>query len=381
MSSSGSDDDSNIFARHQEKMFAIEQARAQIGKLQQALQRDPDNTAIQKALDDATEMSEPVEYLCTAIGLLNDHQNATSDLERMSLEKRYFEEALHEQVPDSFHAKWQQYLGTSPPPAETSNAGIAKAKREAYNCKHCKATNSLIYDTAEGNSTCGECGHVFQDNLTSEVDDLPYNQRMERNTSLKLCPRSSKMAALSKADKTAANKYKYESRTYLAERIAQVQAKETIRISKEDMLAIQKGLVKYRIESIDDWTPLEMKNFLGKIRLSKLYKHQNYILSWLSKKPPVIIPKDVEDVLIRAFDTMAPVVTKYKGLLSDHRCTERKSRPHYGYICRQLLKLVGYEKYAYLFPQLISLEKLALYDDFWKRLCAELGWKAHLSER
>lgn len=356
-----------IFLKHQEKMHAIEHARGQIIKLQQALHREPDNDAIRQELQKVTEISEPIDYLCTGITILNEYQNASSEIEKMELEKQFYEQALKQPLPPQFFQRWQHIIGP-----ETS----------AYDCPNCKRSNSLLQNTQEGNTSCQSCGYAFQDGISSEVKHMSFQDRMDRNTSMRLCPKKSKsQSKVTAAASAAANKYKYECRSYMMERLAQVQAKETIRVSKEDMAKIDRGLIKYRHTGVEGWKPQEMKIFLNKLKLPHLYKHTNYLLCWLSKKPAPTIPKEVQKLLIEAFDQMAPYVEAHKGMLSDHRTNDRKSRPHYGYVCRQLLRLMGQDQFIELFPQLISTDKVLLYDDFWKKICEEMGWENHYSSR
>lgn len=66
-----------------------------------------------------------------------------------------------------------------------------------------------------------------------------------------------------------------------------------------------------------------------------------------------------------AFDRIEPLLNKYKKMLSDHRTPLRKSRPHYGYICRQLSRVLGQDGLVEHFPNLLSADKVLVYDVFW----------------
>ena len=391
----------SILAYHENRMNGIQSARAQIPLLESEHRKAPKNAAIKGALDEANDMTPEIDYLCTAPNILHQYMLANSDEDKMRLEQQYFKEALKCEAPSCFLAKWKRLRSKG------------KSRERGDTCPHCQAKNTLFHDHAEGQTSCQACGHAFSDGLSTELKDLGYNERRNQNTSRKLCPRKRKarsyeeeavdtsaLATTDESDETAfesstnadhvsqsksataaVNKYKYECRSYMMERLAQVQAKETIKVSHEDMRKIQQGLTKYRHAGVDGWTCQEMKSFLSKCHLSHLYKHTNYLICWLSKKPRMAIPKEVEKLLIDAFDQMAPHVEKYKSMLSDYRTPERKSKPHYGYVCRQLLTLMGQRHLIDAFPQLISTEKVRMYDDFWKKICDAMDWEFHSSPR
>lgn len=410
----------SVLDHHEAKMKGIQAARGRIPVLRAAAVKEPNNTAIQAELERLEEMSDEVEYLCTGPNILASYINAKSDEEKMHLERRYFEEALKMNVPPEFFDRWEHLLGKHTMKATSTDTKTSRNNIEAStvtstpttvdlrakrrrlsadedetsrlnnligltNCKYCGSQNSVQHDHTEGESTCQKCGRSIYDGLSTELEHLGYTERKERNTSQKLSPRKGKGkcgAASSAAVTTAAGKYKYECRSYLIERLAQVQAKETICISEADMRKINQGLIKYRHESVDGWTALEMKSFLGKCNLPHLYRHSWYLICWLSKTPSIAIPKEVEKLLIEAFDQMAVHVEAYKSLLSDYRTAERKSRPHYGYICRKLLELMGQDQSIIdAFPQLISSEKVSTYDSFWKMICSKMDWPVQLSKR
>ena len=251
-----------ILARHEAKINAIQSAREQIPMLRTALNREPNNTAIQTALDNAERMSESIDYLCSGPNIIIQYNNAKTALDRILLEKRYFEEALKEPIPQSTFQKWKAsgYLHDIFPDAQSD-------------CPFCKGHNTLIHDMKEGQYSCRQCSHVLHDGINTDLKHMGYLERKERNGSQRFAVRSvAGKEDSAQASSAAANKYKYECRTYMMERLAQVQSKETIKVSKEDMLKIQHGLIKYRFTNgVDGWTSQEMKNFLSKIRLPHLY--------------------------------------------------------------------------------------------------------------
>ncbi len=410
-------EDDSLILLHQQKIDELESLHAEIPLLTEALNKEPGNIAIAERLARAQDVSKDVDYLTIGPHLIIEYMNATSDQQRTELRERFYKEALLIEPPSpnvkrkqsqepqlsskrqNLKANENQQLKRKKPKTNIKATSSKEVKWEdaAGDCSSCGLKQCTFYTRSTGDRTCRNCGVAFQDNISgvAEWQDLSYDEKMAVNWDSKnICqppedqfedglldeegnPRKGNVALFGMnechdGEGSGGNKYKYECRSYMLERLLSVQCLEHAKITAEDFQTIYATLQKHRLYSVTGWTAADMRQFLRTCKRPRLYKHVNYLLNYMSSKMPLRIDPEVQNLFIEAFDKIEVHMNKYKSMLSDYRTPERRSRPHYGYVCRQIARILGQEGLVQHFPQLISADKVLLYDAFWKKICEEV---------
>lgn len=395
----------DLITLHENKMTELKQLHMQIPTLTEALAKDPNNVAIQERLKLATDVTSDVTYLSTGPHLIMHYLNATDPMQKQHYRERYYREALKQEPSTQVKAEDSQPLPAKRRRTNTNNKlPVPNAHDLAGNCQSCGGFNTTFYRRRSGDRACHVCGVAVLDNLTNDWNDLSYDERMGMNLDQNTVFDRSRERLIRQANDSdgnleiddcqnlseedrntsagaSGNKYKYECRSYMLERLLSVQCLEHAKISQQDFEKIYATLHKHRIYDVTGWTATEMRDFLKICKLPKLYKHVNYLLAYMSAKMPLRIDQEVQNLFIEAFDKVEIHMNKYKSMLSDSRMPERKSRPHYGYICRQIAKILGQDDLIQHFPNLVSPEKILLYDAFWAKLCEDVGFPFYPSPR
>lgn len=212
---------------------------------------------------------------------------------------------------------------------------------KSNNCENCGCEKKI--SSNDGLSICYECGEI--DHLIIESDIPNYR---DNNTEKPIYP--------------------YKRLNHFMECLNQFQAKETINISEIIFNKILKEFKKIKVTNVKNITLTQVRNILKLLKLNKYYEHSSYILTKITKKPPPILKRSVEDDMKQMFKKIEISFNKFCP-------TNRSNFFNYHYILHKMFQLLKMSEYLEYFPLLKSKEKLSNQDDIWKKVCNDLGWK------
>lgn len=311
------DESDSLILLHQQKIDELQKLHAEIPILTEALKEDPKNVAIAERLARAQDVSKDVDYLTIGPHLIIEYMNATTDQQRMEVRERFYREALRIESPPlptikrEHVAALNQSTTTKQRPIQKKNTQPRSKKTKALpsnekrtaapsgvkwqdaagDCASCGTRQSTFFNRSTGDRTCMQCGVAYQDNITFDWQDLSYDEKMEANIDVKNWrpgpddqledqfdeegnPRMRGageygMNGFNDSEATGGNKYKYECRSYMLERLLSVQCLEHAKISAEDFQTIYATLQKHRQYSVDGWTATDMRQFLKICKLPR----------------------------------------------------------------------------------------------------------------
>ncbi len=149
--------------------------------------------------------------------------------------------------------------------------------------------------------------------------------------------------------------------------ISQIQGKESTDIPSEVYDQILIELKKQKITNMADLTAKKIKEILRRLKANKYYEHIPHILNKLSGIPVPHFEPELEEKLRSMFTMIQPLFPKYAP-------STRKNFLSYSYSLNKMVQILGREDLMAKFPLLKSLDKLAVQDNIWKKICNELGW-------
>ncbi len=320
-----SDEDDSLITLHQQKIDELQSLHAEIPVLTEALEKEPGNIAIAERLARAKDVSKDVDYLTIGPHLIVEYMNATNDTKRTELRERYYKEALKIEPPSFSRPSTKKRLlapdtvplsrSVSRLPSTTTTASTPSRNQQLKrkkpktciqstpttelkwqdtegDCASCGMKQCTVYTRSTGDRTCRLCGVAVQDNITFDWQDLSYDEKMAANVDVRNLsaqpqddlddggldeegnPRKGAVGAFginefNDGEASGGNKYKYECRSYMLERLLSVQCLEHAKITAEDFQVIYATLQKHRIYSVTGWTATDMRQFLKVCRLPK----------------------------------------------------------------------------------------------------------------
>jgi hypothetical protein len=166
------------------------------------------------------------------------------------------------------------------------------------------------------------------------------------------------------------NNCAYKRSNHFSEWIISLQAKESTVIPDNVLDAIRIELKKARITTCVGITPIEVKKYLKKLRLSKWYEHTHSICAALGT-PALSLSPVLEQKLKTMFQEIQAPFDKWVKIVAP----KRKNFLSYSYVLYKFCQLLGEDDLLQHFPLLKSKEKLRNMDVIWKRICTELRWE------
>jgi hypothetical protein len=204
-----------------------------------------------------------------------------------------------------------------------------------------------VFNTTESMCVCTGCGKCYQ-YIEGSTRNLSYTEELELG------------------NKKA---FTYKRISHFCETLASVQGNQRTHIPDDVIEGVCAEIKKHRL-SIDQVTPKHIRDFLKRLGYPKYYEANNYILNTIRGGQRVVIPKDIEERLIRMF-------IQIQKPFDDVSEKGRKNFLRYHFIIYKFLQLMGEEgePYLHLFPLLKSTSKLAQHDAVWKRICESVGFE------
>lgn len=166
--------------------------------------------------------------------------------------------------------------------------------------------------------------------------------------------------------------FAYKRINHFKEWISMIIAREGSGPSQEILDELLKELKKDKIETREEVTEERIREYLKKLKYSKLYDHIPSIIYKLCGVPPPQISPQLEAKLIEMFQQIQAPFEK-------HKPDDRLNFLSYSYCIHKLLELLGQSHLLAKLPLLKSREKLYHQDVTWKLICSETKWKFYPS--
>ena len=122
------------------------------------------------------------------------------------------------------------------------------------------------------------------------------------------------------------------------------------------------------METRDEVTEERIREYLKKLKHSKLYEHIPSIIFKLCGVPPPVISPQLEAKLIVMFQQI-------QNPFEMHSPNHRKNFLSYAYVLHKFMQLLGQDHLLDKLPLLKSREKLYQQDLIWRGICGENRWK------
>lgn len=211
-------------------------------------------------------------------------------------------------------------------------------------CNKCNTERTLIQ--SDGIYTCFQCGESEYIIIESEIP-------------------SHKDAINEKP------KYPYKKINHLIEKLNQYQSKETADIPDKVYTTIVHEIERRRIR-MDKVTPRLITSILKKYRMNCYYEHVQHIFSRVTKTPPPILTRELEEKVKFMFKQIQDPFKKY-------RPPDRSNFLNYSYVLHKIFLILQMPNHSKYFSLLKSREKLRAQDVIWEKICRDLEWPYHKS--
>lgn len=205
-----------------------------------------------------------------------------------------------------------------------------------------KCNLSLICLQQEGIMVCSDCGY-------QEILLVEQNRPLIRHPNKE------------------ASHASYKRINHFREWCSQVQGKESTDIPEDIFESILQEIKKEKITDVKKITYQKMREILKKLHINKYYEHINYIINRINGVPTPHFTPELEEKLCSMFKEI-------QGPFLRHCPKDRKNFLSYSYVLFKFFQLLKLDEHLKNFPLLKSREKLAVQDQIFKNICADLGW-------
>ena len=159
----------------------------------------------------------------------------------------------------------------------------------------------------------------------------------------------------------------YKRYTHFCDCLANIQGKESVKVSEEVINTIIREIVHEKMEnSLEKLTEADIKRYLKKHRKSRYYNHATQILYRITNIPPLQMTPLMEEKMKMRFSQIQEPFEIFKG-------KNRSNFFSYSYIIYKFCQLLEYNEFL---PKLkLYKDRLKLYehDKIWKKICEHLG--------
>lgn len=211
-----------------------------------------------------------------------------------------------------------------------------------YSGKCPKCNLMLICLQQEGIMVCSDCGY-------QEILLVEQNRPLIRHPNKE------------------ASHASYKRINHFREWCSQVQGKESTDIPEDIFESILQEIKKEKITDVKKITYQKMREILKKLHINKYYEHINYIINRINGVPTPHFTPELEEKLCSMFKEI-------QGPFLRHCPKDRKNFLSYSYVLFKFFQLLNLDEHLKFFPLLKSREKLAVQDQIFKNICADLGW-------
>lgn len=308
-------------------------------------------TKVQQLLDDQCG-DEAVEYMLKAIPFIKEYsqdEDAATAVKGSHLDDYGFHVTSTQSKNDIFcrymadmEADYS-YMFQKQPKTKALNRG---ENHTAWECPHCGIPR--VFMQAEAQLVCTSCG-ITEPYIEMNQNNLSFDEQISSQVNNHCC---------------------YKRVNHFSEWINSLQGRESTHIPEEVLDAVRLEFKKHRIADPKDITPVQVKKYLKKLRLSKWYEHVHAICQALGTPPPVLSPS-LESTLKKMFSEIQAPFNKHVKRVAP----TRKNFLSYAYVLYKFCELLGEDDLMQHFSLLKSHEKLHQMDMIWKCICQELQWE------
>jgi hypothetical protein len=201
----------------------------------------------------------------------------------------------------------------------------------------------MVVVDRKAQATCTRCGFC-QQHMDATTANVQYNCDMEFSN------------------------FSYKRVNHFNDWMAQIQARESGEVKKEDLDSIMAELYAQRVMHPSQITIKLVRAILKKLKIRKAYDHVTQIVCRLTGEPPPRLHPHLEECCRIMFIQIQPSFEKHKG--------ERKNMLSYSYTLFKFLQLLGVENIPLLhFSLLKGKDKLEKQDVIFRKICGDLDWQ------
>lgn len=161
--------------------------------------------------------------------------------------------------------------------------------------------------------------------------------------------------------------FSYKRITHFEDCMKQVQGKESYSVPIDIIQATMRELYADRVTDISKITQSMIRTTLKRLRLRRAYDHVAQIFTRITGISAPRISADQEERCRKMFFAMQPSFDR-------HCPATRKNFLSYNYVLYRCFHLLGLNHMLKDFSLLKGKENLALADEIFKSICADLGW-------
>ncbi len=239
-------------------------------------------------------------------------------------------------------------IGATPP-------CITVDRSSEFECSHCGGY--MISIPAEASLSCEECGTsvTYQD---ESINTASFEQI--KHVVFK-------------------SQFTYERISHFKEEIDQCQGLESTIIPQSVLDTVLVQCMKDKRDSMRNFKKQDMREILKRCSLSVYYKNSVLIIHQLGGNTGLNLSGHTELLYIMFAKIQAPF-EKYQHLLDACRIRIKSKRRNFlnrNFTLRKCLELLDFpdSKLEDLFPYLKNKTTLMIYDQVWKLICGDVGWK------
>lgn len=162
--------------------------------------------------------------------------------------------------------------------------------------------------------------------------------------------------------------FTYEKASHLADWLRRFTSSEGKIIPQEILDKVILEAHKERVTDLSKLYESQVKRYLKKLNLNEYYENVISIINRINKRPPFILPIEVEEKIKIMFTQIQDPFKKYKP-------KTRKNFLSYSYCLYQFFKILGLPEFSKYFTLLKSYDKLHQQDEIFKKIVAEMAVK------
>jgi hypothetical protein len=162
------------------------------------------------------------------------------------------------------------------------------------------------------------------------------------------------------------NRFNYERRCHLSDKLSKVQAKKYVDISLDKYEAIMTRLAQKRI-SPEDVTIPKVYEIVRELKFRNCYTAIPQIYSHLLNKPVTLFSDSQKFKLHNMFRAVQEPYERVEKT--------RKNFVAYNYCMHKLVQLLGLDYFTEHFPLLKGDKNLKSHDSIWQSVCKDLDWE------
>lgn len=300
-----------------------------------------------------TENEDEKNYFLNVIDILQDYYkcvNEEANNETANEEEFDLEQLVKKNTTDTNNKRYELFGNF----LDITEGGIHKPEKRKNKsvimyCTVCPILDPEIKPNEQkmlcidGKVVCPKCGHT--ELIVVETDKITAKE--------------------TQADTSA---FQYKRIHHFKEWLAQIQGKETTKVPMDVYKRIIEECSKRRINKVEELDRDTLGKIMRKLRLSEYYSHLSHIHSKITGKPPLTLPRHIEDKMCQLFKEIQKPYQLFKP-------ATRKIFLNYQYIFikfAELLELDDLKSHFYLLKNDDILEE---HDEIWEKICNHLGKK------